>query len=114
MKRDANILCWETPRSMKRSKRGSLLAKITTKERAQATVLYIGVFQFVWSCALSNIWRTVTDKTSPRHNVTGKTLQERIHSKRHLECVTSLYRTSYKTQFHDHLHIYKNLTGFSK
>lgn len=49
MKRDANILCWETPRSMKCSKRGSLLAKKkkTTKETAQATVLYTGVFQFV-------------------------------------------------------------------
>ena len=47
MKRDANILCWETPRSMKCSKGGSLLAKITTKETAQATVLYIGVSLFV-------------------------------------------------------------------
>lgn len=33
MKRDANILCWETPRSMKCSKRGSLLAKKQQKKQ---------------------------------------------------------------------------------
>lgn len=33
MKRDANILCWETPRSMKCSKRGSLLTKKQQKKQ---------------------------------------------------------------------------------
>lgn len=40
MKRDANILCWETPRSMKCSKRGSLLAKKKKQQKKQHKLQY--------------------------------------------------------------------------
>lgn len=91
------------------------MAKITIKETIQATVLYTGVFRFVGRDFLRNdTWLAVTDTTFPRHR-----LQIRLHRKEstprvHPEGTTSLYRTFYKIHFCDHLHIYKNLTGFSK
>lgn len=73
MKREANILCWETPRSMKCSKRGRLLAKKTTKETNSTSYSTLhGSVSVCMKLLSGNSWQTVTDKTLPRHNVADR------------------------------------------